>query len=130
MLVAALGFGELAWSLLILFLIVQYLIITFSVVVDVFRSEDLSGVGKVAWLVGLLVFPLLTLLAYVLIRGHGMRAREVAQARKVQETADAYIREVAGTGGPASELRTAKGLLDEGVIDVDEFERLKARVLA
>lgn len=128
--IAALGFGELAWSLLILFVIVQYLMITVSVIADVFRSDDLSAVRKVVWLVGLLVFPILTLLLYLLVRGGSMRERENARAREVQEAANAYIRDVAGTGGAATELRTAKSLLDDGVIDAAEFERLKLRVLS
>lgn len=121
--------SELVWSLLILFLIVQYLIITFSVVVDVFRSDELSAVRKVVWLVALLFFPIVTLLLYLLIRGDGMRAREVAQVQQTKLTADACIREVAGTGGPASELRAAKSLLDDGTTDEAQFERLKVRIL-
>lgn len=116
--------------MLILFLIVQYLLITFSVIADVFRSDDLSAGRKVVWVAALLFFPLVTLLVYLLLRGDGVRSREVDRAREAKEAADAYIREVAGTGGPASELRTAKTLLDDGVIDSTEFERVNAPLLA
>ena len=40
-----------------------------------------------------------------------------------------YIRSVAGKS-PAEQIADAKGLLDSGVINADEFAKLKAKALA
>jgi hypothetical protein len=44
----------------------------FSIVGDLFRDPDTSGVVKAVWLVALLFFPLITALVYVVARGSGM----------------------------------------------------------
>jgi hypothetical protein len=37
-------------------------------VIDVFRRHDLSGGGKVAWIIGMLIFPFIGLLVYTMLR--------------------------------------------------------------
>lgn len=126
---AAIGLGELLWSLLVLFLMVQYLLLLFTVVIDVFRSDDLTGVGKAGWALGLFFFPLIAMVAYLVTRGAGIGPRTDASARRRRDTVDEYIRDVARTAAPASELQAAKSLLDNGTITAVEFETLKARIL-
>jgi len=43
---ADIGLGDVIWSLIILFLFVQYLIALFAVIVDLFRSDDLSRAAR------------------------------------------------------------------------------------
>ena len=43
---------------------------------------------------------------------------------------DQYVRQAAGKGGPASEIETAKQLLDSGAISQEEFDAIKAKALA
>jgi hypothetical protein len=125
------GFLELVWSLLIVYFILFALLVLFYIVVDVFRSKDLSGVGKGAWLVFLLVLPFIGALVYVIARGHGMMERGLERKREEREELDAYVRDVAGSGGgPSQEIARAKDLLDSGAITADEFEALKAKALA
>ncbi len=73
--------------------------------------------------------PFLTLLVYMIARGKGMAERSMERSRRNQETADAYIRQVA-TASPTEEIAKAKALLDAGTISPDEFERIKTRALS
>jgi Short C-terminal domain/Phospholipase_D-nuclease N-terminal len=129
--IANIGLGELLWSLFVIYLMVMYFIIVFTVVFDVFRSDDLSGGKKAFWAIALLIFPFVTMIAYLLTRGDGIGMRNLAAAERKKAAADTYIREVAGSGGgAASELEKAKALLDNGAISADEYTALKARILS
>lgn len=48
--------------------IVLFLVLWVRAVLDVFRRPDLSGLGKAAWAVGMLVFPFVGLLIYTMLR--------------------------------------------------------------
>lgn len=120
---------EVIWTSFVIFLWISVLLIFINVVIDVFRSDDLSGWGKAGWLIVLMVLPFLGLLIYVVTRGPGMSQRAV---RQQLERADS-IRAAMGTsapGDPAAEIARAKELLDAGAIDAQEFATLKARALA
>jgi Phospholipase_D-nuclease N-terminal len=55
--------------LIIIFLVLLFLIMWVRAVADVFRRRpDLSVGGKVAWTVGMLVFPFLGLIVYTMLR--------------------------------------------------------------
>jgi Na+-transporting methylmalonyl-CoA/oxaloacetate decarboxylase gamma subunit len=117
------------WVVIVAFLFITVLMMMFSVIVDIFRDQDLSGWGKAAWLLFLVVFPLLSLLVYVIVRGRGMAERSVKEQVEAKESFDAYVRDVAG-GGAASELEKAAALYSSGQISDDEYEALKARILS
>jgi hypothetical protein len=65
----------------------------------------------------------------VITRGRGMANRQLASAKQAKSEADNYIRSVAGKS-PAEQIADAKGLLDSGVINADEYAKLKAKALA
>jgi Phospholipase_D-nuclease N-terminal len=48
--------------------IVLFLVLWVRAVLDVFRRPDLSGGGKAAWAIGMLVVPFVGLLLYTLLR--------------------------------------------------------------
>ena len=48
--------------------IVLFLFLWVRAVIDVFRRPDLSGGGKVAWTIGMLVVPFIGLLIYTMLR--------------------------------------------------------------
>jgi Phospholipase_D-nuclease N-terminal len=48
--------------------IVLFLFLWVRAVLDVFRRPDLSGGGKAAWAIGMLIFPFIGLLIYTLLR--------------------------------------------------------------
>lgn len=57
------------WRLLIGAAVVLFVVMWVRALVDVFfRRPDLSGVGKVAWAIGMLVVPFIGLLIYTMLR--------------------------------------------------------------
>ncbi len=113
-----------------IFMFVVWFWLLMAVVRDLFRDHEVSGVGKALWIVGLLVFPFIGVLAYMIVRGGGMSARAAQSMREAQERFDAHVRSVAGAApSPAEQIEKAKTLLDAGAIDRTEFDRLKARAL-
>jgi hypothetical protein len=48
--------------------IVLFLFLWVRAVIDVFRRPDLSGGGKAAWAIGMLVVPFVGLLVYTMLR--------------------------------------------------------------
>jgi hypothetical protein len=121
------------WTMFMFFLWIAWFFLLFRVIADVFRSHDLSGWGKTAWLVAVLVLPFVGVFAYVIARGDEMGRRDVAQAEAQKQAFDSYVRTAArngGSGGSADELAKLADLKSQGVITDAEFERQKAKVLA
>lgn len=125
--IANLGLGELLWSLLVVYLMVMYVIIVFTVYVDIFRSDDLSGARKAIWVLGLLFFPIISLVVYLVTRGDGVGMRQLAREKA---TSGASSGSVPPPPTPATELSVAKQLLDAGTISAAEFDQIKTRVLS
>ena len=47
-----------------------------------------------------------------------------------QAQTDEYVRSVAGSSGAAAEIEKAKGLLESGAINQQEYDAIKAKALA
>ena len=120
-----------ATSLVIIevFVFVAYLIVLFHIVSDLFRNQEMSGIGKALWIAGLIFVPFLTALFFLLRHGRGMAQRQQQAMERVKSDTDKYIREVAGKS-PADQISDAKALHDAGTITAEEFARLKAKALA
>ena len=52
-------FLDFFWSMLIFFLWIAWFFILFRVIIDIFRRHELSGFGKVAWLIFVILLPFL-----------------------------------------------------------------------
>lgn len=124
----ATGFTTFLWSLIVIFFMVVYFMMLFSVIVDIFRRHDASGGKKALWLLFILFAPLLGLLMYLIVNGHGIAERQVKDARQSQAQLDDHIKAVAG--GSAEQIAKAKELLDAGTITQAEFDQMKAKALA
>ena len=122
-------FLDVFWDILIFFAWVIYIWIAITVLVDVFRRRDISGWAKAAWVIFVIVLPYIGVLAYLIFNHDGMADRSAKQSSATQAQVDEYIRTAAGTGGPASEIATAKKLLDAGGITQAEFDTIKAQAL-
>jgi hypothetical protein len=124
------NFWDFFWLLIWTFFFVCYLMVLFQIISDLFRDRDLSGWWKALWIIGLIVFPFLVALIYLIARGRSMGERQVAQMRSAQAATDQYIQTVAGKTSPADQIASAKALLDAGTISQAEFDQLKAKALA
>ena len=97
---------------------------------DLFRRHDLSGWGKTAWIIGLILLPFLGVFIYLISHSRGMAERDTQQAQAAQAQMDEYVRSVGGSGGAAAEIDKAHGLLQSGAITQAEFDAIKAKALA
>lgn len=121
--------GDALLTVLGIFFIVVWIWVMITILIDLFRDHELSGWAKAAWVFFLIVLPVITALVYLVARGAGMHDRALADRREMQQQTDAYIRSVAGSS-PVDELHRLDELRARGAISQDEFDRLKARVLA
>jgi Mn2+/Fe2+ NRAMP family transporter len=124
------SFWDVVWFIFISFLFVAYLMVMFSIISDLFRDKDTSGLLKAVWIICLIFLPFVTALVYLIARGKGMGERSMQQATAVRQAQDDYIRDVAGgSASAADEIVKAKAMLDSGAITQEEFDRLKAKAL-
>jgi Short C-terminal domain/Phospholipase_D-nuclease N-terminal len=114
---------SLFWSMLWFFAMVIWFFAVAAVIIDIFRSHDLSGWAKALWFLVVLFLPLLGLLAYLVVRGPKMTQRAF-------EAVDADLGPVAPTPSKADELGKLADLRDRGAITADEYEQQKAALLS
>ena len=125
-------FLNILWTMILFFSWVIWIWMMVVILSDVFRRRDMSGWGKAAWTVFLIVLPFLGALIYLISNHDGMAERNLQQARTSRAEFDDYVKTVAASngGGSAGEIEKAKALLDSGAINQPEFEALKAKALA
>lgn len=122
-------FGEFLWSLLVIFFMIMYFMILFSVVIDLFRNHQMGGFAKALWIIFLIFIPLISLLVYVIVYGKSMAQRQQAAVVEAQQEQADYIKQVASTS-PAEQIAQAQQLLSSGAISQDEFDKIKAKALS
>jgi len=98
------------------------LIVVFS---DLFRRHDISGWIKAIWVIALIFFSYLAILAYLIFQGRGMAERNVQQAQQARDE----LRRVVGFS-VADEIQKLDGLKKAGSISDAEFARLRARLVS
>jgi hypothetical protein len=122
-------FLNVLWDILIIFAWILFIWVAVVVFSDIFRRRDISGWRKALWVVAIVILPWIGVLAYLIVNHDAMAERNERQTQAAQAQFDSYVREAAGKGGPASEIQTAKTLLDSGTITNAEFDAIKARAL-
>ncbi len=105
-----------------MFILWFWLLITVSS--DLFRRHDISGLGKVVWVILLIVLPYVGIFAYIVSQGRGMAERTKEQARLARDE----LRQAAGFSA-ADEIEKLDRLKSAKSISEDEYERLRARLL-
>ena len=121
-------FMDVFWSMIIFFFWVIWIWIVVTVLIDIFRRDDIGGWAKAAWVIFVVILPWLGVLIYLITNSDGMRKRSMKQAQAQRREFDDYVSDT--TGGSAGEIAKAKELLDSGAITQDEFQALKAKALA
>lgn len=124
------SFGDVFLAMLVFFVWVLWFWLLITVFSDLFRRHDIGGGAKTGWIVFVIVLPLLGCFVYLLTQGHGMTERRMAEVQAAQAQFDTQVRAAAGSGGPATEIEKAKGLLDSGAISQEEFDAIKAHALS
>ena len=123
------NFASFLWDVLVIFAFVIWFWLLIVVFGDIFRRRDISGWGKAGWIILVIILPYFGVFIYLIAEHSGMAERNTQQVQAQQAVADQYIRSVSGSGGPASEIETAKNLLDSGAITQAEYDSIKAKAL-
>lgn len=124
----SLGFFDILWSIVLLFLLLAWIWVVISVLADVFRSRDMRGISKALWVLFIILIPWLGVLAYILIRGDRMQENQLQAVKQFEDAQRDYLRSVVGTS-PATELEKLAALKEKGVLSEEEFTAQKARIL-
>ncbi len=121
-------FADALLTVLELALLFMWIWIAIGVVLDIFRSHDLSGWGKAGWMLLIVILPFLGVLIYLIARGQNMHERTASQARVQDDAFRRYVRDAAAS--PADDIAKLDDLRNRGVLSDEEFERAKAKALA
>jgi hypothetical protein len=111
------------WTMFLFFMWLLWIFLVVYVLMDIFRSRDISGWGKAGWICLVIFLPLIGILTYEIVHGdHFFGGRDAYQA---DVPAQGRHR---GSGG-SSDLAQLSDLHDRGVISDSEFERGKEKIL-
>ena len=105
-----------------MFILWFWLLITVSG--DLFRRHDVSGFGKVLWVILLIVLPYIGIFAYLVTQSRGMAERNEARAKQTRDD----LRQIVGFS-VADELDKLDRLKSSGSISEQEYTRLRARIV-
>ena len=106
------------------FMFVLWFWLFIIVVGDLFRRHDVSGLGKVGWVILLIILPYIGIFAYLLTQGRGMAERNEARAKQAQDD----IRQFVGFSA-ADEIEKLDRLKSAGSISEQEYTRLRTRLV-
>ena len=124
MVLAETTFLDVFWYSLVFFFWVMAIWLFIALIGDVIRRDDLSGLGKAAWIIFMVFLPFLGALIYIITR-----PKVTAQDVRLMTQSEAASRAVAGVS-TADELTKLSELRVQGVLDEQEYEELKRRTLA
>jgi hypothetical protein len=128
------SFGEVVLSTLWFMVVFAWIWLMVSILTDLFRDPSVSGWGKAAWTLFLIVLPWVGALTYLIVRGRSMNERAAARAQRHEAQFRQYVREAAGetptrATSSADELAKLADLRQRGVLTDREYERAKASLL-
>src|SRR5215472_11617715 len=107
-----------------IFMFVLWFWLLVTVMGDLFRRRDVSGVTKVVWVIFVILFPYLGVFIYLISQGGGMAERQQQRAEQTRE----QLRHMVGFSA-ADEIEKLERLKNAGTISGEEYARLRARAL-
>jgi hypothetical protein len=113
-------------EVLAVFVFVVWFWLLITVCSDLFRRRDLSGWVKAIWVIALIMFPYVGVLAYMITQDRGIEERSGQQAAA---QAHEELRRVRGFSA-ADEIEKLDRLKTSGSITDQEFTRLRAKLVA
>ena len=117
-------FANLIADVFAIFLFLLWFWLLITVAGDLFRRRDVSGFGKVLWVILLIVLPYIGIFAYLLTQGGGMAERSAEQARHAREE----LRATLGFS-VADEIAKLDRLKASNSISAEEYARLRGRLV-
>ena len=151
-LLATYTFGQVLLTVLEFMLLVLWIWLAITVIMDVFRSHDLNGWKKAFWIVLIVLVPLVGVLIYVIARGDEMKAHQVSDQRQQEIASIAELEDLKDRGiltdeefqrvkrqrklsqqappSPDDDVAELEALRDRGLLTEEEFQRAKAKALA
>ncbi len=129
LLAAEFGSGQVLWSFVWFFLFFVWIMLLFTVLGDIFRSDDLSGISKAIWLLFVIFLPYLGIFVYLIARGDKMAKRRAEMIQDQDEATRAYIRSAAGSSSTADQLASLAELHSSGKLSDEEYASAKASVI-
>lgn len=117
-------FGTFLMDLLFIFFFVIWIWLAITVMLDLFRRHDVSGLAKVLWVALIVVFPYIGVFIYLLTQSGGMAERGAQQAAHARDE----LRRVVGFS-VADEIAKLEALKAAGTISDAEYQKLRARLV-
>jgi hypothetical protein len=122
---------DIFFSILIFVGWVLWLGLLFWIIMDIFRSPDLSGWGKVGWLAFVVLLPVIGVIVYLGARGGQMQDRQsgriYAAATALGDPSGGHHE--ADQQSQSEELAKLATLHQRGVLNDEEFQRAKDKAI-
>jgi hypothetical protein len=117
-------FANFVADLLAVFMFILWFWLLIAVSSDLFRRHDVSGFGKVLWVILLIVLPYIGIFAYIVTQGRGMAERNEARVKQARDDLRQSL-----SFSVADEIEKLDRLKTTGKISEQEYGRLRARIV-
>jgi hypothetical protein len=111
-------------DLFAVFMFILWFWLLIAVSSDLFRRHDVSGFGKVLWVILLIVLPYIGIFAYLFTQSRGMAERNEARVKQARDDLRQSL-----SFSVADEIEKLDQLKSTGSISEQEYARLRARIV-
>ena len=118
------SFGNFLLDVFAIFMFVLWFWLLITVIGDLFRRHDISGLSKAIWVIFLVLFPYLGVFIYLISQSRGMAERNSQRAQLAREE----LRQIVGFSA-ADEIEKLERLKNAGTISAEEYGRLRAHIV-
>jgi Phospholipase_D-nuclease N-terminal len=119
------SFGNFLLDVLAIFVFVMWFWLLITVIGDLFRRHDTSGIAKAIWVIVLILFPYIGVFIYLITQSRGMAERSGQRAQQARDE----LRQIVGFSA-ADEIDKLERLKTAGTISNEEYTRLRARLMS